>query len=101
MRPGRFERATAASAGQRSIPCATREAPEGGPEEIRAGRDEMDRISRGFKARPRTDAPSGRVPPGQYLTSDFPVLSAGPTPRIDLPDWRVSTPGAESGTPAC
>ena len=35
-------------------------------------------ISRGFRGR-RDDAPSDRVPPGQYVTRDFPVLSAGPT----------------------
>ena len=32
--------------------------------------------------RPQVDAT--RVPPGQYVTSDFPVLSAGPTPRTPL-----------------
>jgi DMSO/TMAO reductase YedYZ molybdopterin-dependent catalytic subunit len=42
-------------------------------------------ISRGFRGRPR---PAGnRLPPGQYETRDFPVLSAGPTPRIDLATW--------------
>jgi DMSO/TMAO reductase YedYZ molybdopterin-dependent catalytic subunit len=53
----------------------------------------MDRITRGFRGRPRTDAPSGRVPPGQYLTSGFPVLSAGPTPRIETADWRLTISG--------
>ena len=28
------------------------------------------------------------VPPGQYLTTKFPVLSFGPTPSIDLEEWR-------------
>ena len=28
------------------------------------------------------------LPPGQYLTEDFPVLSAGPTPRIPLAEWE-------------
>ena len=43
-------------------------------------------ITPGFGGRPR----SGDVdlPPGQYLTSDFPVLSAGPTPRVDLDEWK-------------
>ncbi len=42
-------------------------------------------ISRGFRGR-RGDAPPGRLPPGQYLTRDFPVLSAGPTPHeVDEP----------------
>jgi DMSO/TMAO reductase YedYZ molybdopterin-dependent catalytic subunit len=30
------------------------------------------------------------LPPGQYLTSDFPVLQATPTPQIDLADWRFT-----------
>jgi DMSO/TMAO reductase YedYZ molybdopterin-dependent catalytic subunit len=33
------------------------------------------------------------VPPGQYLTTDFPVLSAGPTPRVETADWRLSLTG--------
>ena len=42
----------------------------------------MGPISRGFHGRRREPAGAeGRVPPGQYVTSDFPVLSAGPTPR--------------------
>jgi len=43
-------------------------------------------ISRGFGSRRRESDP--HLPPGQYLTEDFPVLSAGPTPRIDLDEWR-------------
>jgi DMSO/TMAO reductase YedYZ molybdopterin-dependent catalytic subunit len=34
------------------------------------------------------------VPPGQYLTPDFPVLSAGPTPRTPLAQWDFSIRGA-------
>jgi DMSO/TMAO reductase YedYZ molybdopterin-dependent catalytic subunit len=49
-------------------------------------------ISRGFRGR-RDDAPSGRVPPGQYLTRDFPVLSAGPTPHRPLELWDFSIVG--------
>jgi DMSO/TMAO reductase YedYZ molybdopterin-dependent catalytic subunit len=30
------------------------------------------------------------VPPGQHVTNDFPVLSAGPTPRIPLAEWTFS-----------
>lgn len=33
-------------------------------------------------------SPDPRVPPGQFLTAKFPVLSYGPTPRIDLDSWR-------------
>jgi DMSO/TMAO reductase YedYZ molybdopterin-dependent catalytic subunit len=37
--------------------------------------------------------PSNRLPPGQYVTRDFPVLSAGPTPRIGLDAWRLEIIG--------
>src|SRR5713226_7794881 len=39
-------------------------------------------ISRGFSG--RRSAPDATLPPGQYLTTDFPVLSAGPTPHVTL-----------------
>jgi DMSO/TMAO reductase YedYZ molybdopterin-dependent catalytic subunit len=42
-------------------------------------------IARGFHG--RRPAPGGRLPPGQYETRDFPVLSAGPTPRVSLATW--------------
>ncbi|MGN6814294.1 MAG: sulfite oxidase-like oxidoreductase [Thermomicrobiales bacterium] len=51
-------------------------------------------ISRGFGGRPRADAVAGRLPPGQYLTHDFPVLSAGPTPRTPLDRWDFTLTGA-------
>jgi DMSO/TMAO reductase YedYZ molybdopterin-dependent catalytic subunit len=50
----------------------------------------MSFVSRGFRGRRRTDVPSGRVPPGQYVTDDFPVLSAGPTPHTPLTEWTFS-----------
>jgi DMSO/TMAO reductase YedYZ molybdopterin-dependent catalytic subunit len=50
----------------------------------------MALISRGFRRRDRVDAPAERVPPGQYVTTDFPVLSAGPTPRVRLEDWSFT-----------
>lgn len=46
-------------------------------------------ISRGFRPRPKPGADSARLPPGQHLVQDFPVLSAGPTPRVDLGRWRL------------
>src|SRR5260370_10418525 len=52
----------------------------------------MSPISRGFH-RKREEAPAGRVPPGQYVTHDFPVLSAGPTPHTPLADWTFSIAG--------
>jgi DMSO/TMAO reductase YedYZ molybdopterin-dependent catalytic subunit len=48
----------------------------------------MSIVNKGFSGR-RME--SGRqLPPGQHLTADFPVLQAGPTPRIDLDDWRFT-----------
>ena len=46
--------------------------------------------TRGFTGRrPGKDAAS-RLPPGQYRTNDFPVLSMGPTPDVDLATWRFT-----------
>ncbi|MGH3301140.1 MAG: sulfite oxidase-like oxidoreductase [Streptosporangiaceae bacterium] len=59
----------------------------------------MGPVSRGFLGRRQTaPADAVRVPPGQYLTRDFPVLSAGPTPRTPLADWTFSVrrPGGPS-----
>ena len=56
----------------------------------------MSIVSRGFQGQRRDS--SRQLPPGQYLTSDFPVLSAGPTPRIPLDAWEffVTTEQSES-----
>ncbi|MBA3733633.1 MAG: sulfite oxidase-like oxidoreductase [Actinobacteria bacterium] len=54
-------------------------------------------ISRGFRGRRRDDAPSDRVPPGQYVADDFPVLSAGPTPRNPLDEWDLTVTGEVDG----
>jgi DMSO/TMAO reductase YedYZ molybdopterin-dependent catalytic subunit len=51
-------------------------------------------ISRGFHRRREPSADPARVPPGQYVTPDFPVLSAGPTPHTRLDDWSFSIGGA-------
>jgi DMSO/TMAO reductase YedYZ molybdopterin-dependent catalytic subunit len=45
-------------------------------------------VSRGFQGRRRSS--DHRLPPGQYETRDFPVLSAGPTPRVDRDAWQFS-----------
>jgi DMSO/TMAO reductase YedYZ molybdopterin-dependent catalytic subunit len=45
-------------------------------------------VSRGFHGRRRTD--QAELPPGQYLTTDFPVLSAGPTPRVPTATWEFT-----------
>ena len=44
-------------------------------------------IARGFRARSSRMPDAPRLPPGQYETNDFPVLSAGPTPRTSLDTW--------------
>ena len=43
--------------------------------------------ARGEKQARELGIDPGRVPPGQYLTSRFPVLTAGPNPRFDLSTW--------------
>jgi DMSO/TMAO reductase YedYZ molybdopterin-dependent catalytic subunit len=53
----------------------------------------MTPISRGFRGRRRPVDPS-RVPPGQYVTDDFPVLAAGPTPHTPLDHWTFAIDGA-------
>nr|WP_221383185.1 sulfite oxidase-like oxidoreductase [Actinoplanes polyasparticus] len=48
----------------------------------------MSIVSRGFEGKRRASEPD--LPPGQYLTTDFPVLSAGPTPRVPLDRWSFT-----------
>ena len=50
----------------------------------------MGYVSRGFRGKRANEREDGRVPPGQYLTEDFPVLSAGPTPHTPLEDWTFT-----------
>ena len=47
----------------------------------------MGIISRGFTGKRRSN---DGLPPGQYVTKDFPVLSAGPTPRIRPDEWEFT-----------
>lgn len=47
----------------------------------------MTPLTRGFGGRSRSEQPD--LPPGQYLVEDFPVLSAGPTPRIRTDEWEL------------
>jgi len=44
-------------------------------------------VTRGFFGKKDKN---NRVPPGQYLENRFPVLSAEPTPKIALSDWKLS-----------
>ena len=48
----------------------------------------MGIVTPGFRGRGRDTSPD--LPPGQYLTHEFPVLSAGPTPRVRTEDWQFS-----------
>jgi DMSO/TMAO reductase YedYZ molybdopterin-dependent catalytic subunit len=50
-------------------------------------------VSRGFQGRPHGADDPRRLPPGQHSTTDFPVLSAGPTPSIPLDAWSLSVMG--------
>jgi len=44
--------------------------------------------TRGFEGRPRVD--SSRLPPGQHLVDDFPVMTAGGNEVIDRADWKLT-----------
>jgi DMSO/TMAO reductase YedYZ molybdopterin-dependent catalytic subunit len=50
-------------------------------------------VTRGFVGRRRAPNERQRLPPGQYETSDFPVLSAGPTPHTPLDSWSMTIEG--------
>ena len=52
----------------------------------------MSPISRGFLGHRREGVDPSRVPPGQHVTSRFPVLSAGPTPHTPLDKWSFTVP---------
>ena len=50
----------------------------------------MIMATRGFTSKTSSADYADRIPPGQSLTEGFPVLSAGPTPRLSLADWSFS-----------
>jgi len=50
-------------------------------------------FSRGFRGRRVDPEVASRIPPGQYLTRDFPVLSAGPTPTVPTSTWDFRITG--------
>ena len=50
-------------------------------------------ISRGFHRRRPETPEEKRIPPGQYLTLDYPVLSFGPTPHTALDQWSFEIRG--------
>jgi DMSO/TMAO reductase YedYZ molybdopterin-dependent catalytic subunit len=47
-------------------------------------------VTRGFFGRRLSPEDAARLPPGQYKEEGFPVLSAGPNPRIDMATWRFT-----------
>ena len=49
--------------------------------------------ARGRKQAEKLGIDPGRVPPGQYLTERFPVLTVGPNPRFDLGTWDLTVFG--------
>ena len=53
-------------------------------------------VTRGFRSKHATGA-SDRSPPGQYVTHEFPVLSAGPTPRSPLATWTFALEDVQGG----
>src|SRR6516164_7441617 len=70
--------------------------PDSQPEEPQVDRQrdcKMALVSPGFSG--RRDTAGGKLPPGQYLTAGFPVLSAGPTPQVSLEKWELTI---EEGT---
>jgi DMSO/TMAO reductase YedYZ molybdopterin-dependent catalytic subunit len=55
----------------------------------------MATVSAGFTGRHKRGADRAALPPGQYTTNGFPVLSAGPTPRVPLDRWRLTVSGTD------
>ena len=54
----------------------------------------MSFISRGFGGRRRVpEELASRVPPGQYIEPGFPVLTVGPSPRVNTERWTFRIDG--------
>lgn len=57
--------------------------------------DPAKRVERLRRARPKRKRElDDRLPPGQFVTEKFPVLTYGPTPQIDLETWQLRVGGA-------
>jgi DMSO/TMAO reductase YedYZ molybdopterin-dependent catalytic subunit len=52
-------------------------------------------VSRGFRGKRRQ---AEGLPPGQYVTDDFPVFSAGPTPHTPTDRWTFAVVAREGRT---
>ncbi len=57
-------------------------------------KDRVDRLRRAEPRRKPDDDPERRIPPSQYLTTKFPVLTHGYTPRVKTDRWRLRVFGA-------
>lgn len=58
--------------------------------------DPKVRVARLRNADPKRepdDDPEGRIPPGQYRTEKFPVLTYGPVPKVNPEHWRFHVCG--------
>jgi DMSO/TMAO reductase YedYZ molybdopterin-dependent catalytic subunit len=49
--------------------------------------------TRGFTGRRRPADPEARIPPGQHVVGDFPVLTAGATPQVRPETWTLTLSG--------
>ena len=49
--------------------------------------------ARGRKQAEKLGIDPARIPPGQYLTERFPVLTVGPNPKYDLSTWDLTVFG--------
>src|SRR5918998_1396313 len=49
--------------------------------------------ARGRKQAEKLGIDPERIPPGQYLTERFPVLTVGPNPKYDLATWDFAVFG--------
>jgi DMSO/TMAO reductase YedYZ molybdopterin-dependent catalytic subunit len=57
--------------------------------------DPAKRVERLRRAQPRRKRElDDRLPPGQFVTEKFPVLTYGPTPQVDLGSWQLTIDGA-------
>ena len=54
----------------------------------------VDKLRRANPKRQPDEDPEGRIPPGQYLTDKFPVLTHGPTPKVNLERWQFRIYGS-------
>jgi DMSO/TMAO reductase YedYZ molybdopterin-dependent catalytic subunit len=62
-------------------------------ERLIAAKQKWAEKQRAAGVRPRATAAPGRLPPGQKLTTGFPVLDLGVRPEVPLNEWTLSIDG--------